>query len=253
MKVLIIEDEAPASRRLQKILGEIDPAIEIIGCIDSIDSSVKWLRDNDEPDLIFMDIQLSDGLSFEIFKCVNIGSPVIFTTAYDEYAIQAFKVNSIDYLLKPIDTLELKNSLDKFEKLKESYAEKALDFAGIIKNMRLSGPAYKSRFLIKVGTNLIIIPTNEIAYFFAENKMVFMVTFSGKKYIAENTLEELESLLDPGLFYRANRKFILNINSLENISASFSGKLKLTILPRINEEITVSREKTSEFKNWIDR
>lgn len=253
MKVLIIEDEAPASRRLQKILAEIEPAFEIIGCLDSIDSSVKWLKNNKEPDLIFMDIQLSDGLSFEIFKCVNINSPVIFTTAYDEYAIQAFKVNSIDYLLKPIDKDELKNSLNKFEKLRESFSVKVLDLQEIVKNLKLSGPVYKSRFLIKIGANLLIIPTNEIAYFFAENKLVFIVTFAGKKYIAENTLEELEALLDPDLFYRANRKFIIHINSLESISASFSGKLKLKILPHINEEITVSREKTSEFKKWIDR
>jgi DNA-binding LytR/AlgR family response regulator len=253
MKVLIIEDEAPASRRLQKILNEIDPSIEILACLESIDASVNWFRENKSYDLILMDIQLSDGLSFEIFKNVEIQNPVIFTTAYDEYAIQAFKVNSIDYLLKPIDRDELRNSLEKFHKLKESYSSETPGFIELMKNIKLSGPVYKSRFLIKIGPNLVIVPANQIAYFFADNKLVYFVTYQGKKYIAENSLEELEELLDPDIFYRANRKFIININSLVNISATFSGKLKLVLQPGTTEEVSVSREKAVDFKKWIDR
>ena len=253
MKVLIIEDEAPASRRLQKMLLEINPEIEILGSLESIDSSIKWVKANSIPDLIFMDIQLSDGLSFEIFKYVNVSSPVIFTTAYDDYAIQAFKVNSIDYLLKPIDTEDLINSLDKLKKFEDAFKSKSLEISDIMKELKISGPAYKSRFLIKIGSNLVIVPSNEIAYFAADNRLTYLVTFSGKKYIIDNSLEELESLLDPDIFTRASRKYIININSLENISTTFSGMLKLKIKPRTDDEVTVSRERTTEFKKWIDR
>lgn len=253
MKVLIIEDEAPASRRLQKMLLEINPEIEIMGNLESIEASIKWFNANPIPELIFMDIQLSDGLSFEIFKHVNVSSPVIFTTAYDDYAIQAFKVNSIDYLLKPIDTEDLLTSLDKLKKFEDAFKSKSLEISDIIKELKISGPAYKSRFLIKLGSNLVIVPSNEIAYFAADNRLTYLVTFPGKKYIIDNSLEELESLLDPDIFTRASRKYIININSLENISTTFSGRLKLTIKPRTDEEVTVSRERTTEFKKWIDR
>ncbi|MDP4172546.1 MAG: LytTR family DNA-binding domain-containing protein [Bacteroidota bacterium] len=255
MKVLIIEDEAPASRRLQKLLKEIDPALEIIESLESVESSVRWLKNNPAPDVIFMDIQLSDALSFEIFKSINVDSPVIFTTAYDEYAIQAFKVNSIDYLLKPIDSSELCASLEKLKKIKDSYSVsyKAGEIAELLKTFTPSQPAYKSRFLIKIGTNLLIIQANDIAYFYVDNKITYLVNRLSKKYIIDFSLEELEEILDPTDFFRANRSFILNINSIETISYIFSGKLKVKLKIKTDGDIIVSREKTSSFRQWLDR
>ncbi|MGE5679536.1 MAG: LytR/AlgR family response regulator transcription factor [Bacillota bacterium] len=255
MKVLIIEDEAPASRRLQKLLNEIDPAIEVLESLDSVDSSVRWLKSHPAPELIFMDIQLSDALSFEIFQNVNVDCPVIFTTAYDEYAIQAFKVNSIDYLLKPIDSDDLSRSLAKYRKIKDAYSVnyKAGEIAELLKTLTPSQPVYKSRFLIKIGTNLLIIQSPEVAYFYVSNKLTYLVTFHGKKHVVDYTLDELEELLDPADFFRANRSYIININVIDNISSVFSGKLKVKLRLKTEEDIIISREKTSPFREWLDR
>ncbi|MGE5432633.1 MAG: LytR/AlgR family response regulator transcription factor [Syntrophomonadaceae bacterium] len=255
MKILIIEDEAPASRRLKKLLSELEPAAEIQGCLESVEASVEWLRKNPAPDIIFMDIQLSDGLSFEIFNNVNVDSPVIFTTAYDEYAIQAFKVNSIDYLLKPIDTSSLSASIDKFRKIRDVYSVqyRANEIAELLKSITPASPVYKSRFLIKSGTSMLVIPASEAAYFYVDNKVTYLVGQNGRKHLTDHTLDELEELLDPQHFFRANRKFIVNINAIESAASAFGGKLKLRLSQKTGEEIIVSRERASAFREWLDK
>ncbi|MGE5499176.1 MAG: LytR/AlgR family response regulator transcription factor, partial [Syntrophothermus sp.] len=184
MRILIIEDEAPAARRLQKMILEIEPETAIAAVLDSVEAAVRWLRGNQTPDLIFMDIQLSDALCFDIFKEVNVESPVIFTTAYDEYAIQAFRVNSIDYLLKPIDPAELVQSLEKFKKIREAYAVNysAGEISELLKSLNPGQPVYKSRFLIRSGQNMLVIQTGGIACFFVDNKIAYLITMQGKKH-----------------------------------------------------------------------
>lgn len=255
MKVLIIEDEAPASRRLQRLLTELEPSIEIAGNLESVEASVSWLKDNPAPDIIFMDIQLSDGLSFDIFKYINVDSPVIFTTAYDEYAIQAFKVNSIDYLLKPIDTENLSASIEKYKRIKDVYSVhyKANEIAELLKTFTPAQPIYKSRFLIKSGMNMMVISAREIAYFYVDNKMTYIVCTNGKKHLVDFSLEELEELLDPQLFFRANRKFIIHIEMIESVNPIFGGKLKLKLKIRTEEDVIISRERASAFRDWLDR
>lgn len=254
MKVLIIEDELPAAKRLKTVLSEIDDSISVLDVIESVSSAVKWFQQNSIPDFVFMDIQLSDGLSFDIFKSVDIKCPIIFTTAFDEYAIQAFKVNSIDYLLKPIETKDLERSLNKLKELTtpqdSSYDSDVIK--KILEKIQLNKPIYKTRFLIKSGQTYFRININECAYFFVENKLTFLVTFTSKKYLIDFTLENLESELDPQKYFRVNRQFILNIDSIADIHSFFSGKLKIKTRPLCDKEIIVSRAKALEFKNWIE-
>ncbi|MCU7496112.1 MAG: response regulator transcription factor [Ignavibacteria bacterium] len=255
MRILIIEDEAPASRRLKKLLSELEPAAEIEGSLESIEASVDWLRKNPPPDIIFMDIQLSDGLSFEIFNNVNVDSPVVFTTAYDEYAIQAFRVNSIDYLLKPIDTSSLSASIEKYKKIRNVYSVqyRANEIADLLKSISPSHPVYKSRFLIKSGSSMLVIPASEIAFFYVDNKITYIVCRNGKRHLTGHSLDELEELLNPQYFFRANRRFIIHIDIIESVSPIFGGKLKLRLLQKTDEEIVISRERASAFREWLDQ
>ena len=252
MNILIIEDEAPAARRLKKMILEIDPEVNVMAMYDSIETSVKWFNANEQPDLIFMDIELADGQSFEIFNQVKITAPVIFTTAYDEYALQAFKVNSIDYLLKPIETNALLNAIQKFKTLRENYSKTPeYDFKHLLKTL---SPAqnYKSRFLIKTGEKFVSIEKESIAYFLSEEKATFLITFDNKRFIMDQTLDELEKITDPILFFRLNRQIIANIKAIGSIHNYFNGKLKLTLKPELKEEVIVSREKAPAFKDWLD-
>lgn len=255
MKVLIIEDEAPASRGLQKLLREIDPAINILTALESVENAVKWFSENEAPDLVFMDIQLSDGISFDIFKKINIVCPVIFTTAYDEYAIQAFKVNSIDYLLKPIDESKLRASLEKYQKINERYSVqyKASELTELLKTFNPVAPSYKSRFIIKNPSGMVIISADESVCFFLENKITYVLAFSGKKHIIDNALDELEDMLDPEKFFRANRQYIINVNAIESIKTQFSGKLKVELKIKTGGEIIVSKERAPIFRQWLDK
>lgn len=248
MKIVIIEDEAPAARRLANLVKECRPGVEIIGQFDSVETAAGWLGENPAPDLAFMDIQLADGLSFEIFETVKISFPVIFTTAYDEYALKAFKVNSIDYLLKPIDKTELARALDKFDGLKKQPGNSA-DISELLKSF--NKPQFKTRFLVKQGQRLIPISTEEIAYFFAEDKLVFLVTAQRNKYAVDYTIEQLESQLDPQKFFRANRKVITSVQAVKDIHLSFNGKLKIYLKPDFSEEVFVSRERAADFKAWL--
>jgi len=248
MKVLIIEDENPAARRLQKLLGECNQSISVLHVCDSISESVKWLSANPAPELIFMDIQLADGLSFEIFKLVDIDCPVIFTTAFDEYALKAFKVNSIDYLLKPLNKPDLEIALQKHNNLKGIAKP---NFDDLIKSLLQNNTNYKERFLVNKGSKFIPVSIAEIAYFYSEDKVTFLKTINNERYILQFTIEELENSLNPMLFFRANRQILVKIDAILSVENSFNSKLKLKITPNFADEIIISREKAVAFKEWL--
>jgi DNA-binding LytR/AlgR family response regulator len=253
MKLLIVEDESPALSRITKLLKEIDSFIEISATADSIEAACAAIEKNKDFDLALMDIELADGQSFEIFKRTHVYCPVIFTTAYDEFALKAFKVNSIDYLLKPIDKKELKEAIEKF-KSTQTFKPSVLlqnQMETLLQQMKPLQAAYKNRFLIKTGTKLISVPISDIAYFHAADKVVYLYTNKNDKYILDPSLDELIRILDPELFFHLNRQFIVNINSIKTVNAYFNGKLKVEVIPVVNEEILVSREKASEFKKWL--
>ncbi len=250
MNIIIIEDEKPAARLLQRKLEKLDIKVEVM--LHSVEESIDWFSTNNHPDLIFLDIQLSDGLSFEIFQKIDIKSAVIFTTAYDEYTLQAFKLNSIDYLLKPIDEEELEIAVSKF---KERFPKKEtiqLDFDQIKK--MFSNPSathYKKRFTIKLGQQLKMINIKDVECFYSENKGTYLHTFENRNYLLDNTLEQLEIELDPKDFYRVSRKFIIPMKSIKEIQIHSNSRLKV-ILPTYKEdEVVVSREKVQDFKIWL--
>jgi two-component system response regulator LytT len=254
MTTIIIEDEKPAARLLQRKLEKINIQVKVM--LHSVEEALNWFSENEHPDLIFLDIQLSDGLSFEIFEKTNIKSAVIFTTAYDEYALRAFKLNSIDYLLKPIDEDDLEVAVlkfkDRFQISKNGNETVQLDFEQIRK--MLSDPfekTYKKRFTVKIGQHLKVISTDEIECFFSENKGTYIHTFDNRNYLVESTLEVLEQELDTADFYRISRKFIIPLKAIKEIVVYSNSRLKI-ILPTYKEdEVVVSREKVSDFKNWI--
>jgi two-component system response regulator LytT len=250
MTVLILEDESLAADKIETCLIEIDPAIRILAKIKSIESAVAWFSANEHPDLIISDIRLLDGLSFEIFQKVKVDKPVIFTTAYDQYAIRAFEVNSIDYLLKPVETEKLRNSLEKYKGLSRNVP---LDFNDVLRQLQSGRPQYKSRFMVKLGQKIVAIPAEKIAYFFSENKLSFIVTADGKKFPLDQPLDELVDLLDPARFFRANRQFIITFESIAEIHPYFKGRIKLSLQPKAEDEVVISSERTPEFKKWIDK
>jgi two-component system, LytTR family, response regulator LytT len=253
MNVLVIEDELYSARQLEKMLKEIAPELHILALLESVAQSVQWLTKHSAPDLIFMDIQLSDGSSFEIFSKTAVTAPVIFITAYDEYALQAFKVNSIDYLLKPIDKIELGRSLEKFQRLMQFKAQVLRpDVTQILKSLQEAKPNYKTRFLIKMGQTFVTIFTQDIAYFFSDHKVIYLVTREGRKHIIDQTLEELEDQLDPKTFFRLNRQFVASVNAIAKLHNYFNHKLKVELLPPTDIEILISREKAPEFKTWLN-
>lgn len=252
MKVLIIEDEAPAFRRLQKLLEEIDQTIEIVEVFDGVQEAVKWLSHHQAPDLIFMDIQLSDGLSFEIFDQVALTKPVIFTTAFDEYMLKAFKVNSIDYLLKPINKDELRRSLEKYQNLKSQFAtNETPSIQELIKNIRLDDRKFKSRFLVKMGEKMMSVETEDILCFYAHAGLVYLRTKTGKKYLMDQTLDDICKELDPEKYYRANRQYILNYAAIAAVHKFGKSKLLVETSFETEEQIVVSSEKATAFKQWL--
>lgn len=252
MKTLIIEDERPAALRLKKLILECAPQAEILEVIDSVEAAVKWLNTFEKPDLIFMDIQLADGLSFDIFQQTTIKSPVIFTTAYDQYSLKAFKVNSVDYLLKPIDPEELKKAMDKFEEV--YHQPQTYDASAIHKLLEsIHSKKYKERFLVKTGQEFSYIPINDIAYFYSEDKIVCAKNVNGKRHILDYTLDQLEECLDPDSHFRINRKYITKLSSISKINTYFNSRLKLELHPAPNDEVIVSRERVGNFKGWLDR
>ncbi|WP_339658476.1 LytTR family DNA-binding domain-containing protein [Flavobacterium frigidarium] len=251
MKTIIIEDEKPAARLLQRKLEKIKIKVDIL--LHSVEEAIEWFTENEHPDLIFLDIQLSDGLSFEIFDKVEIKSAIIFTTAYDEFALRAFKLNSIDYLLKPIDEDDLQLAISKYKERLPKKEKLQLDFEAIRK--MLENPfekEFKKRFTVKIGQHLKVISVEEVECFFSENKGTYIHTFDNRNYLIESTLEILEQELDPNKFYRISRKFIIPITAIKEIVLFSNSRLKV-ILPSYNdEEVVVSREKVSHFKEWIN-
>lgn len=255
MKILIVEDEELAADRLVQLIGEIEPDAKIFGPLDTISSTVAHLKTNPDYDLIFLDIQLADGKSFTIFDECKVLTPVIFTTAYDEYALQAFELNSIDYLLKPINRDKLKLSVEKFRKLKEYYGESNPNdqLYEMIRELRLPRlSAYKERFLISKGDAMIPVRVNEIACFYAEDKEVFLLTHDNKRHIIPNSIEDLSLKLDPKLFFRVNRQFILSAESIRKVHNYFNFKLKVEMVPDPKIEIVVSRARVQAFKAWMN-
>jgi DNA-binding LytR/AlgR family response regulator len=252
MKVIIIEDETPAANRLERMLKELKPGIAILKRMDSVEDSVEYFKQNPEVDLIFMDIQLADGLSFDIFKSTNVPAPVIFTTAYDHYAIKAFKVNSIDYLLKPIADEDLKGAIEKFELTQQSARGSNEDLRAIVESVRSEQSHFRKRFLVKTAGRLAFVPASEVAYFFSEEGVTFIVNIQNERYLLETTLEELESQLDPTEFFRINRKMILSTACITRIEPHTNNRLLLNVSPVFSEEVVVSRHRTSEFKSWLD-
>lgn len=250
MNVLIIEDESFAADKLERMLEEIDPSITITAKLGSIKESVKWLF-NKTADLIFLDIQLSDGISFSIFEQITISTPVIFTTAYDEYAIKAFQLNSISYLLKPIRKSDLADSLLKYRSLKSAFS---IDFDSLLANLHGKDPDYKKRFLIQVGEKIRKVDVDEIAYFYVLDKGVYMRTFAGINYPVEYTLDKLETLISPSIFFRINRKYIVNIESIIKMIAYSRSRVKLELKPKADDdnESIVSIDRSGDFKKWLD-
>lgn len=252
MTVLIIEDEAPAARRLQKLLEEINPQISIIAVLGGVNESIEWLQSNTCPDIIFMDIQLNDGISFEIFDQVNIPHPIIFTTAFDDYVLNAFKVNSIDYLLKPINEEELKRSLDKYENLKSQFTTSDHSLIkSLVSQVQQQDKQYKTRFLVKKGEQLLSINTADILSFQSRNGLVYILTAGNKKYLIDQTLDDLAQILDSQKYFRVNRQFILSYESIQIVHKFGKGKLLVETTFNCDEQIIISAEKASIFKTWF--
>ena len=251
MKALIIEDEYHAARRLKKMISTIRPDMVILDVLDSVRDCELWFKENPNPDLVFMDIQLADGVSFSIFQKVNITAPVIFTTAFHEYSLKAFKVNSVDYLLKPIDELDLENAINKYEKLNLSRGQSTDESISSVMKSFVDKKPFRERFLVKIRDKFIFILADEVAYFYSEESVSFLVTRQGKSFIFDNTLSQLESELDPTKFFRINRKQLVHFSAITSISSYFNNRLKLDLQPKCKEEALVSREKVKEFKLWL--
>lgn len=263
MNVLIVEDEELAVRKLRKLVGDVAPHLQVQGVTASIEDSVNWLREHPTPDLIFMDIELADGQSFEIFEQVPVRSRVIFTTSYDEYALQAFKVNSIDYLLKPIQKEDLERSLQKLRDLTtgENVAPapdaQSLNIEKLLRELQQSGGSaqkeYRKRFLVKQGQKLLSVEVSDILYFYTDERFSFFRTRAGQKFLVDYTLDELADALDPAYFFRPNRGLIITHHAVEQIQPYFGNRLALTLKPAFDKEALVSREKVADFKTWMGR
>lgn len=258
MKILIVEDEELAVKKIQKTLTGVAPDAEVVAVTDSISSTVNWLEENPAPDLILMDIELSDGQSFEIFNQTTIKSPVIFTTSYDEYALKAFKVNSIDYLLKPIQKEDLEAALKKLKQMKDLYktedkSEVRID--NLVKELqqKLQPKEFRKRFLVKHAQKLVSIEIEDIAYFFSDGRLNFFKTYDNKKFVVDYTMDELEDMLDPDKYFRISRSFYIAVNSVDQIHDYFGNRLLLHLKPVVDKESIVSREKVTDFKKWMGK
>lgn len=252
MKVLIIEDEQPAARRLQKLVNEIMPHAEILRQIDSVEESVEFFQSGEIVDLIFMDIQLADGISFDIFTKTQVNAPVIFTTAFDHYAVKAFKVNSVDYLLKPIEKEDLRNAIAKFELIHSRPTASLTDYSELIKEIREQKSAFKKRFLVKTAGRLTFVNVEDVAFFFSDDGNSFLVTQQNDRFLLETILEDIESQLDPSVFFRINRKMMLSLSSIKKIEPHFNNRFIIQLQPAFEEEVIVSRQRSADFRKWLD-
>ncbi len=251
MKVLIIEDEKAVSELLIRFLKKIDSEVVVLDVLTSIESAIHWLNTQIEPDLIFMDVKLPDGNSFQIFDNVIIEAPIIFTTGYDEFALQAFKVNSIDYLLKPINPVELKQSIEKYKRLSQKQESPIVDS----NTDKTSTDTYKLRFLVRAGKAYKTVNVKDVAFFNVEDKLTFLYTNQNIRYLIDNTLDEITKSLNPNVFFRINRQYLIHYSNIESIENYFNNRLllELKIKPRQNEQVLVSSKKVSEFKVWLNR
>ena len=254
MKILIIEDENAAARRLEKLLQEVAQEAEIVGRLDSVEASIEWFQANPQPDLILLDIHLADGSSFEIFEHIRVKSPVIFTTAYDEYALKAFKVNAVDYLLKPIKINELAEAIDKYKRVFQGNVPSA-DYSGLLQTLRQQegGQNYLRRMLIRFSNSLRLVDMSDAAYFYTKDKITFLVARStGKRFPVDYPLDKLETQLDPAVFFRINRQFIINIAAIREMHPYSKSRVKVDLEPPATDlETVVSAERSSEFKQWL--
>ena len=255
MKALIIEDEAHAQQELMRLLNKVDPTITVVDAIPSIREAVKWFQKHEEPDIIFMDIMLSDGESFEILKQVEIQSPIIFTTAYNEHALKAFRHNSIDYLLKPVDPNDLRRSLTKLKNLTKKLTEKSqIKLNKEIKQLLAQErKEYKNRFVVRSGDNIRYISVPDINWFYSSNEVVYMVTHDNKKFVINYTLDELQEVLNPDDFFRISRKYIAKIGSVAKVVKYFGSRLKIELNPPAQDEILISRARVSTFLGWLEK
>lgn len=253
MNALIIEDEPAAARRLKTLLHSLDKDLEVLDIIDSVEDAVLFLKHHLEPDLIFADIQLSDGICFDIFKQVLPRSAVIFTTAYDEYALEAFKVNSVDYLLKPVDPDRLKQSLEKYKSLRQAFGSTE-KIEALTAFLDLKEKKYKTRFLVKSGHGFKPVSVDEAAYFLIDDQLVFLYDKSGKRYLLETTLDDIERTVDPATFFRINRQMIVALSAIKAIHPYFNSRLKLDLVPVLDleDEVIVSRMKVGDFRKWLE-
>lgn len=251
MRVLIIEDEAPAASRLARMLQSLDDGVEVLATLDSVESSVKWLQEMTPGaiELLFMDVQLADGLSFSIFRQVNLTTPVIFTTAFDNYVLKAFKVNSVDYLLKPVDAEELRQAIDKYKQLYRGGHGLADKIEKLMQD--LSPAKYKERLLIRRGQQLSYLKTTAMAHCHADGKLCYATDFSGNSFLLDNNLHQLEETLSPRSFYRVNRQLLVNIEAVKKVHTWLGGRLKLELTPPTPADTVVSRERVTGFKDWL--
>ncbi len=247
-KAVIIEDETLAAAKLKAMIKKVAPELDVVAVLSDITGAIEWLSEN-KADLIFCDIHLGDGLSFEIFEQVKTDAPIIFTTAYDQHAIKAFKVNSIDYLLKPFSTTDLLGAIDKF---RQRFSEKPVDINALLASYLSGSKTYKKRFAIYIGDKIITINTDDIAYFYAEGKYVFLVLPDGKEHIVDYTLERLSQVLDPEQFFRINRQFIVSMRGIGKMHLYTRGRVKIDLQPPAKKEVVVSSEKAQTFKKWIN-
>ncbi len=248
MKAIIIEDEVPASKRLAKLISEIDPNISIEKVLDSVESTIEWFSKNPEPQLLLMDIHLSDGSSFEIFKKVKIKCPIIFITAYHEYAIDAFKVNSIDYLLKPVKKEELEKAIFKLKNMQLNFSTTQLDNVSSEYNKK-----YKERFVIKFGNKIKTLMASDIAYFFSKDKLSYLCDTEGRNYPFDMSLDKIETLLDPEVFFRVNRQILTHTQAIQDIQTSAKSRIILTLQPPSAIEAVISSERSASFKKWLKK
>nr|WKN38829.1 LytTR family DNA-binding domain-containing protein [Tunicatimonas sp. TK19036] len=257
MKILVIEDEKAAAKRLISLIQQEIPTAAIVAQIDSVKKSVAWFQENASPDLVFMDIQLADGLSFEIFEHTKVSAPIIFTTAYDQYAIQAFKVNSIDYLLKPIDAEELASAVKKYQSYHQAHSApkpEQPDLSQLQQALQmLQAPGYKNRFVVKIGEHIKAIPTEDVLYFFSQEKMTYLQTQAGKHFIIDYPLDQLEEVVNPAAFFRISRKYIVRLSAIDDIITYSSSRLKLKLKHSDDSDVLVSRDRVTDFKQWLDQ
>jgi DNA-binding LytR/AlgR family response regulator len=248
---LIIEDEQPAAVRLEKLLRSFDPEIEVVAVIDTAASAIKWFESHPHPDLIMLDIQLGDGLSFDIFKKIKVESYVIFTTAYDEYAIRAFELNSIDYLLKPVNESRLEQSIAKYKKL--SSAGQITDIQKLLKTIEHLNTNYKRRFVVTISGKIKIVETGDVAFFYSKEKNTFLCSGEKRHYPIEFSLDQLETILNPEIFFRVNRQYIVQYKYIAGIDILSKSRIRIRTVPQADDEILISAARTSEFRQWLER